>query len=59
MIDRPKYEEPKLGNDLEYKVGEKVSTRKAYGNALVRLIKNGATHIFALDGDLSGSTCSS
>lgn len=57
-MERPSTQEAELGNELNYKIGDKVATRKAYGNALVRLIKNGSTHLLALDGDLSASTFS-
>lgn len=42
---------------LNYTLGAKVATRKAYGNALVNLSKNDANRqLVALDGDTKNST---
>lgn len=45
------------GDDLNYKLGEKVATRAAYGTALVKLGK-GDLRIVVLDGDTKNSTYS-
>lgn len=41
----------------EYKIGEEVASRKAYGTALVKLAEQNK-RVIALDGDVSNSTFS-
>lgn len=47
----------KLASPPEYKLGEEVATRKAYGTALTKLAEQNK-RIIALDGDVSNSTFS-
>src|SRR5262249_52872041 len=46
---------PELPKPFFYKIGDKVATRKAYGNALARLGK-AMPEVCALDGDVKNST---
>lgn len=57
--DAPKFELPtvKLSEPPNYKLGDKVATRKVYGDALVKLGTN-YERIIALDGDTKNSTFS-
>ncbi|KAL1129833.1 hypothetical protein AAG570_012777 [Ranatra chinensis] len=47
----------KLASEPDYKIGDKVATRLAYGNALIKLANN-SNRIIALDGDTKNSTFS-
>jgi len=47
----------KLDTPPSYTLGQKVATRAAYGDALVKLAKNNA-HVIAMDGDTKNSTFS-
>jgi len=47
----------KLSEAPAYKLGDKLATRQAYGNALVKLCKNN-DRVVALDGDMKNSTFS-
>uniref|UniRef100_A0A914NFH6 Transketolase n=1 Tax=Meloidogyne incognita TaxID=6306 RepID=A0A914NFH6_MELIC len=49
--------EIKMSSPPNYQIGEKVATRLAYGNALVKLADT-SKRIIALDGDVSNSTFS-
>jgi len=57
--DAPKVEFPqvKLSEPPNYKLGDKIATRKTYGDALVKLGTN-YNRILALDGDTKNSTFS-
>ncbi len=57
--DAPKFDIPtlKLSDPPNYKLGEKVATRKVYGDALVKLGKS-FERVIALDGDTKNSTFS-
>lgn len=46
-----------MSSPPQYKLGDKVATRQAYGNALLKLADNNK-RIVALDGDISNSTYS-
>lgn len=46
-----------LSSPPDYKIGQKVATRAAYGKALVKLGKN-CDRIYSLDGDMKNSTFS-
>merc|ERR1712004_4840 len=47
----------KLDTPPSYSLGQKVATRAAYGDALVKLAKNNS-HVIAMDGDTKNSTFS-
>nr|XP_039257463.1 transketolase-like [Styela clava] len=47
----------KLSSPPNYKIGDKVSSRKGYGNAIAKLGKNNE-RVIALDGDVKNSTYS-
>eukprot|EP00731_Ephydatia_muelleri_P007594 Em0003g1842a len=55
--DAPKIESLKvhLSEPPKYKLGDKIATRKTYGEALVKLGKT-TSHLVALDGDTKNST---
>jgi len=46
-----------LSEPPDYKLGDKLATRQAYGNALAKLAKNNS-RVVALDGDMKNSTFS-
>lgn len=46
-----------LNDDLEYKSGEEIATRVAYGNALAKLVQHNP-RVISLDGDMKNSTYS-
>lgn len=54
---KPKAISPKTAANVSYEIGEKIATRKAYGNALVRLFPK-YPKIIALDAEVSNSTYS-
>jgi len=55
--ERPEVINPAPIEDINYEIGDKIATRKAYGNALVRLFPK-YTKIVALDAEVSNSTYS-
>jgi transketolase len=56
-VPSPNHEPPATYPPLAYKLGDKVATREAYGNALVRL-GEADPRIVAMDGDTKNSTFS-
>ncbi len=52
---KPKERAPQEAGRIDYKVGQLIPTRKAYGNGLVRIFPN-FPNLVSLDGEVSNST---
>jgi len=57
VVEKNNIKNVKLSEEPNYTLGQKIATRKAYGDALVKLSKNNE-HVIAMDGDTKNSTFS-